>query len=143
MIVFDLSCAGDHVFEAWFASSSAYESQRERRLIACPVCGDSTVTKAVMAPRVGAKGNSSPVAPAKPDVKALLNAIASAQAAALKDSRWVGGRFAEEARAIHHGEKPDALIHGQATREEAKALADEGVTIAPLLVPIAPPETLN
>ena len=40
MIVFDLSCAGDHVFEAWFASSSAYESQRERRLIACPVCGD-------------------------------------------------------------------------------------------------------
>jgi hypothetical protein len=97
-----------------------------------------------MAPRVGAKGNTLPVSPpAKPNLKALLDVVASAQAAALKDSRWVGGRFAEEARAIHHGEKPETLIHGQATREEARALADEGVAIAPLLVPVVPPESLN
>jgi len=143
MIVFDLRCAGDHVFEAWFASSDAYESQRERGLLACPVCGASDVGKAVMAPRVGAKGNSLPQTPAKPDLKALLNAVAKAQAASLKDSRWVGGRFAEEARAIHNGDKPDTLIHGQATREEAKALAEDGVAIAPLLVPVVPPESLN
>ncbi|WP_375270229.1 DUF1178 family protein [Sphingomonas sp.] len=143
MIVFDLRCAGDHVFEAWFSSSGAYESQRERGLISCPICGGSQVEKAVMAPRVSAKGNSLPAAPAKPDIKALFHAVASAQAAALKNSRWVGAGFAAEARAIHEGEKPDTLIHGQATREEARALAEEGVPIAPLLVPIVPPETLN
>jgi hypothetical protein len=143
MIVFDLRCAGDHVFEAWFSSSSAYESQRELGLIACPICGGSEIEKAVMAPRVGAKGNSVPAAPAKPDIKALIHAVASAQAAALKDSRWVGGNFASEARAIHLGEKPETLIHGQATRVEAEALAEEGVPIAPLLVPIVPPDSLN
>ena len=143
MIVFDLRCAGDHVFEAWFSSSGAYELQRVRGLIACPICGGSEVEKAVMAPRVGAKGNSLPAASAKPDIKALFHAVASAQAAALKNSRWVGSGFAAEARAMHEGEKPETLIHGQATREEARALAEDGVPIAPLLVPVVPPETLN
>ena len=55
--------------------------------------------------------------------------VASAQAAALKNSRWVGTGFAAEARAIHEGEKPDALIHGQATREEARALAEDGADL--------------
>ena len=58
MIVFDLCCAaGDHRFEAWFASSDSFVDQQARRLIACPVCGDSDVRKAVMAPRVGVKSN--------------------------------------------------------------------------------------
>jgi hypothetical protein len=143
MIVFDLRCSGDHVFEAWFASSSAFEDQRARGLVMCPVCGAVEVEKAVMAPRVAAKGNSSAAAAAKPDIAGMMRAIATAQAAALKQSRWVGSDFADEARAIHNGEKPDTLIHGQATREEARALAEDGVPIAPLLVPVVPPETLN
>lgn len=142
MIVFDLRCPGDHVFEVWFGSSDAYEDQRARGLIACPTCGSVDVTKAVMAPRVAAKGNSAH-APAQLDPQALLHAIAGAQAAALKKSRWVGKNFADEARAIHAGDKPDALIHGQATREEARALIDDGVPVAPLLVPVVPPEALN
>ena len=39
MIVFDLKCGSGHVFEAWFASSTAYETQREGGLVQCPVCG--------------------------------------------------------------------------------------------------------
>lgn len=35
MIVYDLKCANDHVFEVWFASSKAYEQQRGRGLVAC------------------------------------------------------------------------------------------------------------
>ncbi|WP_294353912.1 DUF1178 family protein [uncultured Sphingomonas sp.] len=142
MIVFDLRCSGDHVFEAWFGSTAAYEDQRARGLLACPICGTDEVEKAVMAPRVGAKGNSV-AASGKPDIKSLLNAVASAQAAALKDSNWVGRDFATEARAIHDGEKPNRLIHGQATPAEARALIDEGVPVAPLLVPIVPPKSLN
>ena len=141
MIVFDLKCGDGHVFEAWFASTAAFDAQRERRLVSCPVCGDAGVEKAVMAPAVSPKGNRAP-APAV-QAKAMLAAIAQAQAKALESSRWVGRRFADEARAIHAGDKPDAVIHGQATREEAKALADEGVPVAPLLVPVVPPERVN
>src|SRR3546814_7158852 len=64
MIVFDLCCAaGDHRFEAWFASSDGFADQQARGLIACPVCGDSAVKKAAMAPRVGAKSNQAAIAP--------------------------------------------------------------------------------
>lgn len=140
MIVFDLRCADAHVFEAWFASSSAYEEQRDRALIACPVCGGTEVSKAVMAPNVAAKGNAGPP-PAL--VKAAMAKLAAAQAKALEGSEWVGTRFPERARAMHAGEAPEAPIHGQATLAEAKALAAEGVPVAPLPLPVVPPEARN
>ena len=158
MIVFDLKCAHDHVFEAWFGSSSAFEDQRERGLVSCPICGDSTVIKAVMAPNVGAKGNSrtavvpatqalrpqAPVMQIAPEaMKAALQSIATAQAKALETSEWVGRAFADRARAMHAGEEDAAPIHGQSTRAEAIALVEEGVSIAPLLVPVVPPDAVN
>lgn len=145
MIVFDLKCSGDHVFEVWFKSSAAYEEQRAQGLVACPYCGDSTVTKAVMAPAVGAKGNQLAEKPAvTPETfKAALAAIAQIQAKQLETSQWVGKAFSEKARAMHLGEAPEAPIHGQATLAEAKALVDEGVPVAPLLVPVVPPEARN
>jgi len=142
VIVFDLRCDGDHVFEAWFASSTAYEDQRGRGLIACPVCGSSAVAKALMAPNVAAKGNRAE-APTPAAMKRALAAIAGAQAEALKTSEWVGGAFADKARAMHAGEAPTTAIHGQATREEARALVEEGVPVAPLIVPVVPPEARN
>ncbi len=57
MIVYDLKCANDHVFEVWFSSSQAFEDQRGRALVACAFCGSTDVEKAVMAPRLNAKGN--------------------------------------------------------------------------------------
>lgn len=144
MIVFDLRCSGGHVFEAWFASSGAFDEQRGRRLVACPVCGDDDVAKAVMAPNVAVKGNRASATSSLPaEAKELLAKVAAAQASALADSRWVGRDFAKEARAMHDGDAPQALIHGQATRDEAQALVDDGVAIAPLLVPVTPPERLN
>lgn len=155
MIVFDLKCSGDHVFEAWFASSGAYEEQRERGLLACPVCGNGDVGKALMAPNVAAKGNSRSAAvpqasAATPDeppspaaIKAAMRAIAAMQAKMLEKSEWVGRAFADRARAMHAGEADAAPIHGQTTRAEAEALVEEGVPVAPLLVPVVPPEALN
>ncbi|MGK6320086.1 DUF1178 family protein [Sphingomonas sp. DT-204] len=143
MIAFDLRCAGGHVFEAWFASSAAYEEQRAGSLIACPVCGDSDVGKAVMAPNVASKGNRRDTRPTPEAMKAALAALAAEQAEALKTSQWVGMAFADKARAMHLGEEPTAPIHGQATPDEAKALVEDGVPVAPLLVPVIPPETLN
>jgi len=153
MIVFDLCCtAGDHRFEAWFASSDSFADQQARGLIACPICGDSAVKKAVMAPRVGAKSNQAPAAPvpapAEPEpgpelVRRLLADIAAKQAQMLPQSRWVGRDFADAARAMHEGRAAEDLIHGQASPEEAEALRDDGIAAMPLLVPIVPPEAAN
>lgn len=158
MISFDLRCAGGHVFEVWFRSSADYEGQRTGGYILCPICGDREVEKAVMAPAVGAKGNRRTAQPmpqrdaaavpmampgdAVPDerVRALVSALAQAQAEALKSSQWVGASFAEKARSMHYGEIDHAPIHGTTSPQEARAMLEEGVAVAPLLVPIAPPD---
>lgn len=158
MIVFDLRCgAGEHRFEAWFASSESFADQQARGLIACPVCGDAAVEKAVMAPRVGAKSNqktgltvpAKPVeaapsgAPAPELVRKVMAEIAAKQAEMLPQSRWVGRDFAAAARAMYEGRADDGLIHGEASPDEVQALHDDGIAAMPLLVPIAPPEALN
>jgi hypothetical protein len=157
LIVFDLCCAaGDHRFEAWFASSDSFADQQARGLIGCPVCGDHAVKKAVMAPRVGAKSNQLTVkAPTKPDdvatvdapspelVRKVMGAIAAKQAEMLPQSRWVGRDFAAAARAMHEGRAAEDLIHGQASPQEAQALRDDGIAAMPLLVPIVPPDAVN
>jgi hypothetical protein len=155
VIVFDLRCGGGHVFEAWFASSGAYEEQVSSAQVHCPFCGDASVEKAVMAPAVAAKSNRRVQAgqgrdpsvprdqPTPAMVKAALQALAAAQAKALESSQWVGSSFADQARAMHEGERDKAPIHGQASLAEAKALVEEGVPVAPLLLPVVPPKTLN
>ncbi|MGN6375090.1 MAG: DUF1178 family protein [Sphingomonas sp.] len=146
MIVFDLRCGKDHVFEAWFASSAAYEEQREGGLLSCPLCGDGTIGKALMAPNLPAKGNrSTPREPAAaPEaVKAAMAALARAQQEMLANSQWVGSAFATKARAMHEGEIDHAPIHGQASIAEAKALLDDGVAVAPLPFPVVPPNARN
>jgi len=148
MIVFDLACADGHVFEAWFGSSADYEDQRARKLVACPICGQSDVAKTVMAPNVGTKGNRASAQvpmrgggqPAPAEMKAMLAALAKAQAKMLEGSEHVGSRFADEARAIHDGDAPERAIHGQATIAEARSLADDGVPVVPLPMPFVPPE---
>lgn len=147
MIVFDLRCAGAHVFEAWFGSSAAYEDQRARGLLSCPMCGDVDIAKAAMAPSVPTKGNarspSTDVPPSPAAVKAALTTLARAQTELLAKSQWVGRSFADRARAMHHGEEPAGPIHGQATLSEAKALVEDGIGIAALPLPVVPPEIVN
>lgn len=151
MIVFDLTCDSGHRFEGWFGSSEDYAGQRDRGLVSCPQCGSAVVEKAPMAPAVPRKGNSRP-APAKqpmargampPEVAEALGKLAEAQAKALRDSRWVGDAFAEQTRAMHYGEQDPETIHGQASLEEAQALFEEGIPVAPLPFPVAPPDELN
>jgi hypothetical protein len=155
MIVFDLSCDSGHRFEGWFDSSEDFAAQQERGLVNCPRCGSAAVAKAPMAPSVGKKGNqqASPPAPQgkqtlargpmPKEVAEALGKLAEAQAKALENSKWVGGAFAEQSRAMHYGERDAETIHGQATPEEAKALVEEGIPVSPLPFPVAPPDELN
>ena len=106
MIVFDLRCedSGD-IFEAWFESGADYERQRARGLVQCPVCQSQQVTKAPMAPRV----------PAKSSAETALARVAALQSEMLKNSEWVGDRFADEARAIHTGDSKARPVHASAS----------------------------
>ena len=133
MIVFDLQCQEDGVtFEAWFRSSGDYETQREQGLVQCPVCQSASIAKAPMAPRVPRKGSGG-----------TLAQLAAMQAEMLKTSRWVGDRFADTARKIHAGELEPQQVHGSATLEQARSLFDDGVPVAPLPLPVTPPNQVN
>lgn len=155
MIIFDLKCSAcSHVFEAWFGSSEDYESQKARGLISCPVCGAADIGKAVMAPAVPAKSNQlssspAPSAEAIPSpaddgrMQEILTQIAKAQAEMLKQSEWVGRDFAGTARAMHYGEQDTKPIHGEVAPDEARDLLEEGIQVAPLIVPFVPPEEQN
>lgn len=158
MIVFDLSCDQGHRFEGWFRSSEDFWSQKDRGLVACPQCGSEAVSKAPMAPSVGKKGNQQAEqgrrsgrasgkgvsnTPLTPEVAAALDQLAKAQAKALENSTWVGKKFVEQSRAMHYGEREHEAIHGEASVEEARELLDEGVPIAPLPLPVAPPDDVN
>jgi hypothetical protein len=143
VIVFDLRCTAGHVFEAWFGSSADYDRQRRRKLVACPLCGDSQIEKAVMAPAVAAKGNQQPTgtpyaAPGSDPAaaKAMLKALAELQKAAIESSEYVGDRFADEARAIHYGERDAGGIYGETSPGEAEALRAEGIAAMPLFFPL-------
>jgi len=133
MIVFDLHCrAGGETFEAWFRSNADYDEQREAGLVQCPYCQSPNVAKAPMAPSVPRKSADHPLAK-----------IVALQAEMLKDSRWVGNEFPDTARAMHSGEIAPALVHGNATLAEAKSLADDGVPVSPLPLPVVPPTQVN
>lgn len=150
MIVFDLCCYQGHRFEGWFASSDAFTGQRARGLVECPHCGTRSVEKAPMAPAVPAKGNARDTAAPQglcngipPEVAKAMRALAQAQAKALENSTWVGDKFAEASRAMHYGERDHATIHGQATRDEAVALVEEGIAVSPLPFAVAPPDEIH
>ena len=155
MIKYSLQCNKGHRFDGWFASGDAYDKQAKRKLVTCPVCGSDGVQKSVMAPRIaGTRQNKLADAPVtkrrrgKPQVaapelmaaqlpaaqKALLEAMRNLRKEVEANAEYVGPKFADEARKIHHEEAPARGIYGEATPEEAKALHEEGVTVYPLPV---------
>ncbi|KUF10235.1 DUF1178 family protein [Pseudoponticoccus marisrubri] len=144
MIQYTLKCAEGHRFDSWFQSASAYDKLRRAGHVSCAVCGSSEVEKAMMAPRVSS-GEAQPPAPAKTPLSQPKSpaeqALAALKAHVEKNSDYVGRDFAREARAMHVGETPERPIWGEARADEAKALAEEGVPIAPL--PFTPSRRSN
>ena len=151
MIRYALRCEHDHAFESWFQSSSAFDSQVKRKLVACPVCESTRVEKAIMAPQIVSKKGretaaSAPVPAQPPEAAPGAQPLVMAQEhelrAKLKELRDhivknadnVGERFPNEARKMHYGEIEHRPIYGEASPEEARALIDEGVEVSPLPV---------
>lgn len=121
MIRYDLVCDSDHGFDSWFASSAAFDRLTGAGQVRCPDCGTAAVRKALMAPAV---------APTADAMRAV--ALARLREAVETNSDYVGMNFAAEARAIHEGTAPDRSIYGEARPDEARALIEDGVPVAPL-----------
>ncbi len=161
MIRYALACEKGHAFESWFQNSAAYDKQAKRGLVNCPHCDSAKVQKAIMAPRLSGASKraesveaptetpAAAIAPEKAPEKAPVAMISPQEQefrAKLKELRehltknadHVGAKFPEEARKMHYGETEHRSIYGEASPEEAKALAEEGIEFHPL--PILPDE---
>lgn len=150
MKVFNLRCAGGHGFEGWFGSDDELSSQRERGLLACPLCGNAQVQKMPSAPRLNLRtpsGRPSGDEPARhhgpPEAVVPERMDAGAQAQVrlhelvhqlVSQAEDVGAQFPEQALAMHHGDMEPRAIRGQATAEQAHELLDEGVPLLALPV---------
>ncbi len=162
MILYDLKCRKNHVFETWFRDSASYEEQVAAGAISCPTCGSRKVEKALMAPRLSKSGRNRDAArhsagdgpgggpESGPGGKMATRAVKETAEAAeimgkLRELRqkveencdYVGGEFSEAARKIHYGEDDPRNIYGETSYEQADELHEEGVTFS--LFPWAPP----
>ncbi|GGD32930.1 DUF1178 family protein [Aureimonas glaciei] len=129
MITFALRCEpAGHSFDAWFRSSEDFETQNARHLVGCPVCGTTSVDKALMRPAVsGTRRETGPEDAAK-----MMTALQQMAREARARADYVGPGFAEEARRIHYGETPARQIYGEASPPEVKGLVEEGIAVLPM-----------
>jgi hypothetical protein len=151
MILYELNCDRQHSFEAWFKDGATADRQLKRKSVECPSCGSVKVAKALMAPRVGKKGNGREIAPIEPPASPPsvpnLPAAAPANKAAVipaelrqalievrkqieSNCDYVGDKFADEARKIHEGEAQARGIYGEATEAEHEELIEDGIEVA-------------
>ncbi|CAM5609754.1 hypothetical protein ATER59S_05656 [Aquamicrobium terrae] len=135
MIRFSLTCEHEHEFEAWFRSNDDFDTQRKRGFVECPSCGSREVGKALMAPAVSTGRKQEKMALAMGEAQRRAMAELKALSQKMRENAdYVGDKFAEEARKIHFGESETRGIYGEATLEEAKSLAEDGVSFMPLPV---------
>jgi len=134
MIRYRLLCDHEHEFEAWFASSAAYDRSAAAGENVCPVCASRKVGKALMAPAVGGTdaGEAVSLAAVDPRRAALREAIRELRKKVTESADYVGDRFAEEARKIHYSEEEPRSIYGEATLDEARRLVEEEIEVHPL-----------
>lgn len=130
MISFNLSCAQDHEFEAWFANSHAFEEQKRQGLLECPICGSHDVSKALSAPNIAASRTREAARTEEAKRHAVM--LSKFRSMIEQTHENVGENFAEEARKIHYGETEERGIYGKASGEDIVELLEEGVSIAPL-----------
>ena len=134
MIRYSLACVGEHQFEAWFSNSKAYDVQRRKKLVECPVCGSHEVRKQIMAPAVRVSEKSAKESPEK-----MMAKVAGEIRRHIADTHdYVGDKFADEARSMYYGESEKRPVWGEVTPDVAKDLMDEGVPAMPLPKPFAP-----
>ncbi len=136
MIAFDLQCANDHTFEGWFEDNHAYEEQKKKGMITCPVCNDSRVEKilspfAIRSSSVPAKTNRQ----REDHMDVIVEASQKIVEYVEKNFDNVGADFAKEALKIHYGVTEPRNIRGVSTESEEKTLKSEGIEFYKIPLP--------
>lgn len=155
MKVLNLQCAHQHDFEGWFVSEDDFHQQLERGLLECPLCGDAQVRKMLSAPRLNLGRSREEAQLSTPAGDGMVEMGRTAPGSELQGlllravrelmskTEDVGERFADEARAMHHGELAQRNIRGRTTPEVAMELIEEGIDVMPLPSVPALKETLQ
>lgn len=142
MIRYSLKCEAGHGFDSWFRTAEAFSALMAAGQVACPVCSSTAVEKELMAPAVR---TARAAEVAKPDLSVpgseLEEKLATLKKQIEENSEYVGMNFATEARRIHAGDAPERAIHGEAKPDEARAMIEEGLPVAPL--PFLPARKVN
>lgn len=141
MVVYDLMCDEEHVFEGWFKSSVDFQAQQTNGLLGCPMCESKVIKKLPSASYISTTKERKPAIIDEQMTKQKL-------ALALKDyivenTDDVGENFVEEAKKIHYGEVKARSIRGVANKDEVAALAEEGVDVLSLPVTLNDKKKLN
>lgn len=139
MKVLNLRCAHEHRFEGWFGSDDDFQTQSERGLVECPMCGDKTVSRLPSAPRLNVSHLRQPAierTPEDTETQRQSNWMRAVRHL-MENTEDVGERFPEEARRIHYGEAQGRGIRGKASPEDADALREEGIEVMSVAVPAA------
>ena len=110
------------------AASAARETRDTRKAAPASVSADAIV------PAVDTATDMSPSDPI--DLGKLHEAMASFAQNVRESTEYVGEKFADEARAMHYGEKPHKGIRGRADAETAQELREEGITFQSLPFPV-------
>ncbi|MEZ7813717.1 MAG: hypothetical protein ACI9O0_001269 [Paracoccaceae bacterium] len=159
MIHYALKCENDHSFESWFRSAEDFDILHDKKMVECSLCGSDSVVKLLMAPAVRparkAQQRALDAAQPQPNLPVppvqsgfltdphsqLEQVVANLRKQIEENSVYVGQDFAAEARAMHEGESPERAIYGEAQPQEARALIEAGVSVAPL--PFMPRRKVN
>ena len=139
MIVFDLQCGNGHTFEGWFEDNQAYEDQKKKDLITCPVCNDNAVTKILSSFAIKTLGSSTR---AGGEHEQQLSALAKVgqEVADFVEKNFdnVGADFTKEALKIHYGVTEPRNIRGVSSKNEEKIMKSEGIEFFKIPLPSPP-----
>ena len=129
MIKYKLICKNcETTFDSWFSSSKEYERLKKKKFLNCHICNSSNIEKTLMSPSILNSKNNVKTKILNKKYKQAKETIAEYQKFVKDNFDYVGENFAHEARSIHYKNKKSSKgIYGTATKEDLKALKEEGI----------------
>jgi hypothetical protein len=134
MIVYDLTCAAGHTFEGWFEDRKAFDAQKRKKLISCPICNDLNVTRLPSAFSIKSSPKRAQGKPSLDNPEAFEKLMCDYLEKNFDD---VGCDFSKEALKIHYGVSEQRNIRGTSTKEEEDTLKKEGIHFVKIPVPVS------
>jgi hypothetical protein len=137
MIAYDLQCVNGHAFEGWFEDSKAYQEQKKKKFVSCPVCNTTQVSRIPSTFAIKSSPIPKKVSLEEENLKRVGKEVVDFIHKNFDD---VGCDFAKEALKIHYGVEEPRNIRGVSTKEEEKMLKEEGIDFLKIPMPV-PPDT--